>query len=234
MMAGARLIEAAQRETMDADDTFGSDFLLNAATLDFGDAAVDVDVLPRSNDLTELRRKHGAPHVLRAERDEILVAPILVGAPRLSEKNKAVSLRKDSNLACHLWREALLRQMVTRERPLVRGFPKGRLRAGARVDGGALRPRHARRRDWHEGADACNRRYAGLLQLSEDAAGDFPQGWSVERMIAFVWDDAARTEEHATLIQGLEQLERVAGVVLASRPAKRRRGSNPAAGVRKS
>lgn len=59
-------------------------------------------------------------------------------------------------------------------------------------------------------------------ELSEDAAAYFPQGSSFERMIAFVWDDAARTEEHATLIQGLEQLERVAGVVVVSRPAKMR------------
>jgi hypothetical protein len=59
-------------------------------------------------------------------------------------------------------------------------------------------------------------------ELSEDAAAYFPQGGSFERMIAFIWDDAARTEEHATLIQGLEQLERVAGVVVVSRPAKMR------------
>lgn len=59
-------------------------------------------------------------------------------------------------------------------------------------------------------------------ELSEDAAAYFPQGGSFDRMIAFVWDDGARTEEHATLIQGLEQLERVAGVVVVSRPAKMR------------
>jgi len=59
-------------------------------------------------------------------------------------------------------------------------------------------------------------------ELSEDAAAYFPRGSPFERMIAFVWDDAARTEEHATLIQGLEQLERIAGVVVVSRPAKMR------------
>lgn len=59
-------------------------------------------------------------------------------------------------------------------------------------------------------------------ELSEDAAAYFPQGGAFERMIAFVWDDAARTEAHATLIRGLEQLERVAGVVVVSRPAKMR------------
>jgi hypothetical protein len=57
-------------------------------------------------------------------------------------------------------------------------------------------------------------------QLAQDAAMYFPQGGQYDRMIAFVWDDAARTEEHSTLIQGLEKLERVAGVVVVSRPSK--------------
>jgi hypothetical protein len=57
-------------------------------------------------------------------------------------------------------------------------------------------------------------------QLAQDAAMYFPQGGQYDRMIAFVWDDAARTEEHATLIQGLEKLERIAGVVVVSRPSK--------------
>lgn len=71
-------------------------------------------------------------------------------------------------------------------------------------------------------------------ELSEDAAAYFPQGGSLERMIAFVWDDAARTEEHATLIQGLEQLERVAGVVVVSRPAKMRLAAKPTTKGKKS
>lgn len=117
------MVEAAQRETIDANDASGSGLFLNAAVLDFGDATVEVDVLPRSNDLKDLRRKHRATHVLRAERDEILAAPIVVGASRLSERSKIVSLRENPDFACHLWREALLRQMVARERPLVRGVP---------------------------------------------------------------------------------------------------------------
>jgi len=59
-------------------------------------------------------------------------------------------------------------------------------------------------------------------QLAQDAAMYFPQGGQYDRMIAFVWDDAARTEEHPTLIQGLEKLERIAGVVVVSRPSKMR------------
>lgn len=59
-------------------------------------------------------------------------------------------------------------------------------------------------------------------QLAQDAAMYFPEGGHYDRMIAFVWDDAARTEEHATLIQGLNKLERVAGVVVVNRPSKMR------------
>jgi len=117
------MTESAPRETIDTDDTSGSGLFLNAAILDFGDASVEVDVIPRSNDLRELRRKHRVTHVLRAERDQILATPIVVGVPRLSDTSKTVSLRENPDFACHLWREALLRQMVARDRPLVRGTP---------------------------------------------------------------------------------------------------------------
>lgn len=117
------MVEAARRETIDADDAAGSGLFLNAAVLDFGDASVEVDVLPRSNDLRELRREHRATHILRAERDELLAVPIVVGAPRLSDKRRTLVLRENPDLACHIWREALLRQMVARERPLIRGVP---------------------------------------------------------------------------------------------------------------
>ncbi|WP_437761217.1 hypothetical protein WMF27_05960 [Sorangium sp. So ce281] len=65
-------------------------------------------------------------------------------------------------------------------------------------------------------------------QLAQDAAMYFPHGSPYDRMIAFVWDDAARTEEHATLIQGLEKLNHVAGVVVVSRPAKMRQAAGAA------
>ena len=115
--------DVPQRETISAEEASSSNLFLNAAILDFGDASVEVDVLPRSNDLRELRREHRATHVLRAERDELLAVPIVVGAPRLSDKSRTVLLRDNPDFACHLWREALLRQMVARERPLVRGLP---------------------------------------------------------------------------------------------------------------
>jgi hypothetical protein len=59
-------------------------------------------------------------------------------------------------------------------------------------------------------------------QLAQDAAMYFPKGSSCEQMIAFVWDDDARTEEHDTFTKGLEQLDHVAGVVVVNRPAKMR------------
>jgi hypothetical protein len=117
------MVEEATRETIDAKDASGSGLFLNAAILDFGDASVEVDVLSRSSDLRELRRKHRATHVLRAERDELLAVSIGASAPRLSDKSRTILLRDNPDFACHLWREALIRQMAGRDRPLVRGIP---------------------------------------------------------------------------------------------------------------
>lgn len=117
------MTEAIQRATISADAPLGSGLFLNAALLDFGDAAIEVDVLPRSNLLSDLRRKYRVTHVLRAERDDILAAAIVTGGPRLSDIRRVVLLRENPEFACNLWREALLRQMVARERPLVRGIP---------------------------------------------------------------------------------------------------------------
>lgn len=112
-----------QRETISADDAAGSGLFLNAAVLDFGDATVEADVLPRTLELAELNRKHRATHVLRAEGDEILAVPIVENAPRLSEQRRPLVLRDHPGVGCNLWREALLRRMVARKRPVVRGRP---------------------------------------------------------------------------------------------------------------
>lgn len=111
------------RETISADDAAGSGLFLNAAVLDFGDATVEAEVLPRTPELAELSRKHRATHVLRAEGDEILAVPIVENAPRLSEQRRTLVLRDHPGVACNLWREALLRRMFARKRPLVRGRP---------------------------------------------------------------------------------------------------------------
>lgn len=115
--------DAPQRETISADDAAGSGLFLNAATLDFGGATVDADILPRTPELAELSRKYRTTHVLRAEGDEIFAVPIVENAPRLSKERRTLLLREHLGVACNLWREALLRRMVARKRPLVRGRP---------------------------------------------------------------------------------------------------------------
>lgn len=126
-----------QQTIVTADHIPDSGLFLNAAFLDFGDASIHVDVLPRSNQLTELRRKHRATHVLRAIRDSVFAIPIVEGAPRLSDEHMEVSLREDPELACHLWREALLRRMFARNREIIRGVP---VQVLSRAAGDALGP----------------------------------------------------------------------------------------------
>lgn len=116
-------MDAKQEEAVRAHDASGSGLFLNAAALDVGAACIEVDVLPRSSQFTELRRQHRTTHVLRAERDTILAVPIVEGAPRLNDNRAVVSLHERPDIACHLWREALLRRMFARERPLLRGVP---------------------------------------------------------------------------------------------------------------
>lgn len=117
------MTDVSQRDANRSDDTAGSGLFLNAAVLDFGNATVDADVLPRTRELAELSRKHRATHVLRAEGDEILAVPIVERAPRLSEQGRTLVLHEHLGVACNLWREALLRRMLARKRPLVRGRP---------------------------------------------------------------------------------------------------------------
>lgn len=52
--------EAGQREIIGTDDVAGSGLFLNAAFLDFADACVEVDVLPRPSEISELRRFIGS------------------------------------------------------------------------------------------------------------------------------------------------------------------------------
>ena len=57
-------------------------------------------------------------------------------------------------------------------------------------------------------------------EIAEDASLYFVPGSKYERMIAFIWDDGARSEQHETLLKGLRLLERVADAVILSRPGK--------------
>lgn len=61
---------------------------------------------------------------------------------------------------------------------------------------------------------------AALRQIAEDASLYFAGEPHYDRMVSFIWDDAARSEQHHVLIRGLEQLERVTAAVVVSRPGK--------------
>lgn len=50
--------------------------------------------------------------------------------------------------------------------------------------------------------------------------------WRV--LVPFIWDDSRRSEDHATLIGGLRQLEMVHDAVVVSRPGKMERTAKPA------
>lgn len=71
------------------------------------------------------------------------------------------------------------------------------------------------------------RRKKPLKSVVEQIAADrglyFVSGSAYERMIAVVWDDGARIEEHETLARGLGALDRVDGAVVLARPGKMNR-----------
>lgn len=117
------MLETTQRKILTTDQNPDGALFLNAAFLHFGDVVVHVDVLSRPENLSELRRKHRATHVFRATRDLVFAAPIIEGAPRLSGEQTKISLRDDPEMACHLWREALLRRFFERKREIIRGVP---------------------------------------------------------------------------------------------------------------
>lgn len=58
-----------------------------------------------------------------------------------------------------------------------------------------------------------------IEEIAEDASLYLSdQRWRA--VIPFVWDDTARTEEHATLVAGLTKLPGVAGAVVVARPSR--------------
>jgi hypothetical protein len=63
--------------------------------------------------------------------------------------------------------------------------------------------------------------FSEIIQgVAADASTYLQAGSGYTSVIAFVWDDAARTEEHAELRQGLMRLRGVADAIILSRPAK--------------
>lgn len=68
--------------------------------------------------------------------------------------------------------------------------------------------------------------YAGhrATKLIEEIAADHSlylrSGSPYDSLLALVWDDQRRTEEHGELIRGLEGLQGILGVIVVSRPAR--------------
>ncbi len=75
--------------------------------------------------------------------------------------------------------------------------------------------------------------FSDLIQeVAADASTYLQDGSGYASIIAFIWDDAARTEEHAELRQGLLRVRGVVDAVVLSRPQKMDR-SPPAASSNK-
>lgn len=64
-----------------------------------------------------------------------------------------------------------------------------------------------------------------IKEIAADAGTYLQTDSDYRSIIAFVWDDAARTEEHDELKQGLLKIKGVADAIVVSRPAKMRRST---------
>lgn len=67
-----------------------------------------------------------------------------------------------------------------------------------------------------------------IQQVGADASTYLQDGSGYRQIVAFVWDDEARTEQHAELRRGLMQIRGVEDAIVVSRPSKMVR-SNPIA-----
>lgn len=59
-----------------------------------------------------------------------------------------------------------------------------------------------------------------IQEVSADASTYLQDGSGYSSIVAFVWDDEARTEEHAELRRGLMQIRGVVDAIIVSRPSK--------------
>jgi hypothetical protein len=62
-----------------------------------------------------------------------------------------------------------------------------------------------------------------IQEVATDASTYLQDGSDYRHIIAFVWDDAARTEEHAELRQGLLRIRGVFAAIVLPRPSKMKR-----------
>jgi REase_DpnII-MboI len=65
-----------------------------------------------------------------------------------------------------------------------------------------------------------------IQEVAADASTYLQVGSGYRHIIAFVWDDAARTEEHSELRQGLTRISGVRDAIVLSRPSKMVRNSD--------
>jgi hypothetical protein len=63
-----------------------------------------------------------------------------------------------------------------------------------------------------------------IQEVAADASTYLQEGSGYRHIIAFVWDDAARTEEHAELRQGLMRIRAMHDAIVLPRPLKMDRG----------
>lgn len=59
-----------------------------------------------------------------------------------------------------------------------------------------------------------------IKEVAADASTYLQKGSGYKHIIAFIWDDEARTEEHPELLQGLTRLRGVEDAIVISRPAR--------------
>jgi hypothetical protein len=62
-----------------------------------------------------------------------------------------------------------------------------------------------------------------IKEVAADAGAYLQKGSGYKRIVAFIWDDEARTEEHPELRQGLMRLPGVEDAIVVSRPARMNR-----------
>ncbi|MDD3183519.1 MAG: hypothetical protein PHD48_12065 [Alphaproteobacteria bacterium] len=65
-----------------------------------------------------------------------------------------------------------------------------------------------------------------IKEVAVDASTYLQDGSGYKHIIAFIWDDAARTENHAELCQGIERLRGVHAAIVLSRPSKMDRAND--------
>ncbi|WP_423196703.1 hypothetical protein DFLDMN_000222 [Cupriavidus sp. H19C3] len=59
-----------------------------------------------------------------------------------------------------------------------------------------------------------------IKEVAADASTYLQKGSGYKHIVAFIWDDEARTEEHPELLQGLTRLRGVEDAIVISRPAR--------------